>query len=678
MQAEFSVNHLQFLNDVMQTVSGIPTLDALFARVVTLLKERFDYAHVQVFRLDPQMGAMRLVAGYGELGKKMLAAGHHLPLAHGVVGTAAATGRAVLAADVTQDSNWVPSPDLPETRGELAVPITLNGRVVGVLDVQSNEPGTLSSTDQLLLEAISPIFEITRLLNQAEMFRQLSEVPAAGSLQGIAIATLRDMRLIYVNETAFNTLGIEEGQQMMGAPLITLYAEQDRAAFERDVLSAVLAGGEWRGEFTITTRDGQTIPTYHTVFLVRDEQGKPNHVAVQFSDIATRKESETRLSEERNLLRTLIDLIPDSIFVKDRESRIVVNNRTHAVDVLGASSPDEAVGKTDFDYFEEALARQYFEDEQQMMDSGVALIDHEHPVVMPDGHTIWHSNTKVPLQDVNGNVTGLVGIARDITELKMRQEERDHAFEAAQRQRALAETLADISMRLASQADYQDVLDQILGLALQNSPATQECSIALIRGNALFLEKTRSSVEASTSAEWEQQVIPLEQMPLTQQMMKHQQPVIVNAVTEEARAGLKTSGLGWVESFMIVPIVLRDNMLGLIWLSSTIPDTYDENDLQTLQPLANAAAIALENARLLQNSETRANHQQRLNEISVKFQETNSIDELLAVAMKELGPALKAKIGRVRLSIPEDAPVIIPGGTPQDNGHSGTTAAEDL
>jgi hypothetical protein len=98
---------------------------------VTLVKERFGYYHAQIFRYDPnftsekpgtQPGAMRLVSGYGRTGQAMLAAGHHLAMGRGVVGTAAVTGVAVLATDVAQDPDWVPNPFLPKTRASWPCP----------------------------------------------------------------------------------------------------------------------------------------------------------------------------------------------------------------------------------------------------------------------------------------------------------------------------------------------------------------------------------------------------------------------------------------------------------------------------------------------------------------------------------------------------------------------------
>ncbi|HQE91217.1 MAG TPA: substrate-binding domain-containing protein [Anaerolineae bacterium] len=139
---------VQTITVVSQEIAAAPTLDELYRRVVTLIKERFDYYHVQIFRYDPQVRAVRLVAGYGEVGQKMLEAGYFIDMGVGIVGTAAETGEPVLANEVT------PDPQLPETQGELAVPIKLREQVFGILDVQSNRVGALTLDDQLLLEQL--------------------------------------------------------------------------------------------------------------------------------------------------------------------------------------------------------------------------------------------------------------------------------------------------------------------------------------------------------------------------------------------------------------------------------------------------------------------------------------------------------------------------------------------
>lgn len=131
-------------------------------------------------------------------------------------------------------------------------------------------------------------------------------------------------------------------------------------------------------------------------------------------EIQQRQRVEASLVEERNLLRTMIDHIPDYIFVKDRESRFLLNNAAH-LRVLGAASQEEVFGKTDLDVFPKELAARYLADDQDVMASGRALLNHEETTMTTDGQPQWLLTTKVPLRNQQGAVSGLVGISRDIT-----------------------------------------------------------------------------------------------------------------------------------------------------------------------------------------------------------------------------------------------------------------------
>jgi PAS domain S-box-containing protein len=134
-------------------------------------------------------------------------------------------------------------------------------------------------------------------------------------------------------------------------------------------------------------------------------------------DITARKQAEEALREEQILFTDLISTIPDHIYFKDRKSRFVRVNDAMAK-WFGMSSPDEAVGKTDFDIFGEEHAWQAYEDEQRLMSTGNSLVGCEEKETWPDGHVTWMSTTKVPLRDADGNITGMVGISRNITERK--------------------------------------------------------------------------------------------------------------------------------------------------------------------------------------------------------------------------------------------------------------------
>jgi PAS domain S-box-containing protein len=162
-------------------------------------------------------------------------------------------------------------------------------------------------------------------------------------------------------------------------------------------------------------------------------------------EVNERMRAEDSLSEERKILRALIDNVPDFMYVKDVDCRFLVANLAVARQ-MGAKSTEELLGKTDFDFYPRATAEPFFEDEQRVIRSGQAEINREEEGVDAHGNVSQVMTTQVPLRDKNGRVTGLVGIGRDITHLKKVQEEMQKAREAAEAaSRAKSEFLANMS-----------------------------------------------------------------------------------------------------------------------------------------------------------------------------------------------------------------------------------------
>jgi PAS domain S-box-containing protein len=139
-------------------------------------------------------------------------------------------------------------------------------------------------------------------------------------------------------------------------------------------------------------------------------------------DISEIKRIEERLDTERNLLRSLIDNLPDYIYVKDTEGRYLLDNIAHRR-WLGADAEDEVIGKRVSDFFPPDDMARFSNDDEQVILSGHALINREELVTDRLGNQRWHATTKVPLRNNDGKVTGLVGISRDITEQKLADEE---------------------------------------------------------------------------------------------------------------------------------------------------------------------------------------------------------------------------------------------------------------
>ena len=122
-----------------------------------------------------------------------------------------------------------------------------------------------------------------------------------------------------------------------------------------------------------------------------------------------------------DLLRTLIDHLPDLIYVKDLDSRTLTVNRALA-EMLGVEDPAELVGTTDFDTYPKEMAERFFRCEQEILFSGTSMLDREAEVVTADGQRRVVLSSKIPTRDKDGVPTGLVGIARDITARKEAEE----------------------------------------------------------------------------------------------------------------------------------------------------------------------------------------------------------------------------------------------------------------
>ena len=181
-------------------------------------------------------------------------------------------------------------------------------------------------------------------------------------------------------------------------------------------LRAVLAGREPRFEIEYPCHSPTEKRWYRLVVTpLRDEDF--SGAVLMHLNVTERKLADLKLAEERNLLRTLIDHLPDYIYVKDTKFRHVINNAAN-LKLLGLTSFEEAAGKTAHDLFPAEMAKLYLADDQQVLSSGQPVLEREEPIVGHTGQTRWLLTTKVPLHDDAGRVSGLVGISRDITERK--------------------------------------------------------------------------------------------------------------------------------------------------------------------------------------------------------------------------------------------------------------------
>ncbi|WP_420629815.1 GAF domain-containing protein [Candidatus Leptofilum sp.] len=156
-----------------QTLTAILNQELLVNEVVNQIIAAFDYYYVQIYLLDEASGRLYVAGGTGEAGALLKAQDHALGREQGLVGQAARENRVILVADTGSDTNWLPNPHLPNTRSEIAVPITVENQVLGVLDVQHDVVDGLDENDSLLLQSVAA--QVGIALRNARLYAQAQQ-----------------------------------------------------------------------------------------------------------------------------------------------------------------------------------------------------------------------------------------------------------------------------------------------------------------------------------------------------------------------------------------------------------------------------------------------------------------------------------------------------------------------
>jgi PAS domain S-box-containing protein len=158
-----------------------------------------------------------------------------------------------------------------------------------------------------------------------------------------------------------------------------------------------------------------------TIQPILDAQGEVEFLFLSMNEVTERQQMEDDLRYERKLLRLLIDNVPDLMYTKDTACRKTLANMAE-VRRLGAKCESDLLGKDDFALHPRELAEGFFADDQFVIQTGQPLLNKEEYMLNQDGKKGWLLTSKLPLRDEKGQIIGLVGIGRDITERKEAEE----------------------------------------------------------------------------------------------------------------------------------------------------------------------------------------------------------------------------------------------------------------
>jgi len=264
-------------SDVSRTLSTIVSVEELVEEVVQQMVNAFGYYHAQLFLLDEDGERLVLRGGSGDVGQKMLSAGHALPMGQGVVGRAALGNKTVVINDVAQDDGWLYNADLPDTKAEISVPMAIGDRVLGVLDIQSDVVNSFDDDTIDLLQSVATqaalALQNARTFERAERQQTaLTETLAASELQSHNLSLLNQFSAALTVATSLDDVyhiaetHVLEMLQADNTAIVLLTSSGKE-------VEALFAGGA-----RVDTQEGYVLPVEGTVANVAVKENRLIHL----------------------------------------------------------------------------------------------------------------------------------------------------------------------------------------------------------------------------------------------------------------------------------------------------------------------------------------------------------------------------------------------------------------
>ena len=578
-----------------QDISQIRDFDELLTTAVERIRSRFDLYYAQIYLTNEDKTLLELSAGTGMVGEALLKRGHQLPLdTRSINGRAAQEKHPVLVADTAQSPIFRPNPSLPYTRSEMAIPLIVGDRVLGVIDLQSTTPGGLNEDNLSAFESVAGQLAIT-LENvslfkaQAQLAQELQEKTAQFEENSNFLDTVidnlptrlfvkdaKDLRYLRWNKAGAELMGIPTEEAVGKTDLdiypdmAHFYMEADRETLKKGVLFDV-------PEEIAPTPQG--IRILHTLNVpILDNEGEPLFLLGISEDITAQKDTERMLNErvkELNLLNEIgikadeqpsldefLTYIANRIPAGMQHAELCKVAITLGDQVYGAPEavtlPSQIVEGLRLDG--EQIGRIYiaYTEKQAFLNEESALIGSLGRRV-----TDYIANRRL-LDRVQATVTGL-------------------------------QTVADISTAITSQQDTRQLLQNVVDLT-KNQFGFYHAHIYLYDEMLDALVLSAGAGEIGQQMVGESRQIPLAApRSLVARAARERQGLVVANVKADP-GFLPHPLLPDTRSEMAVPLTVGDELIGVMDIQSSEINGFTPEDVNIQTTLASQIAVALQNA----------------------------------------------------------------------------------